>query len=262
MSVSNGAVRGDEFDQWMGDSPGVVHRHANVVDAESIEVPAKKTGRAKAQESKGFLKKHPMLAFAGLAVVGVAVASLVVDKDEPGTNAAVSPEVAEVVAKANGMQVQPPTAPVTTSAGADVAQTAASPAPAASNTAAIAAQAQPVTPASPPASVATPPPVVAAAPPAVPAPASRPASAPKPAPVVAPPSSPAAADANQLDAERRITLLRQEVARANAARNRAEQAARAGGGKFTVVAVLNDGVVVRDAQGHERVIGVGQGVGR
>lgn len=78
------------------------------------------------------------------------------------------------------------------------------------------------------------------------------------APAVAPPVPSAAPTlaATLESRERELALLRNALANERAARARAERSPS----RSTVTAVLRDGVVVRDASGNDRVVGVGQKV--
>lgn len=253
MSGKN-ETAGNEFDAWMGAGPSVKARASldDVVDAGVPEEPGDK-GRAgtKGAAVAGLLRKPTVLV---PLVIAVAVAGLVVVRGGGG-----EPNPAEGQYAAIG------TAPAETLAEVDAGAHDQDKPPAGEASG-------PLGP--PPEATAEPESVATEVPPAA-AVEARPEAEPtptlEPAPVAeAAPKAESDSQPTRKELELRIAALQNDLERAQQTRAanlrtirglRAEVAKREGQGSYSVVAVLNDGVVVRDGSGSERVYGLGARIG-
>lgn len=252
-------VEGNEFDRWMGGS-NRPSRSGGVVE-DPVEIEARVGGpRRKAKREPLPRKKKLMLLGGGVGIAALAcVAVVLVGKPKP---AEVSPDVAAIISKAS-------TVPAIQTERAQINQPAtpaAAPTPTPAEAMAALDAAAPLTP---PATAPAPAPAVA-----MPAPTAAPAVAATPAPevkapaavaaaktpVVTAPATPVAAapakDPALVAAEAELARLRRELKAARAA------ARPPAAPNYTLVAVLNDGAVVRDGAGRERVINVGTRIGK
>lgn len=231
MQADTDTIRGNEFDAFMQPPPAGDQTPARPASTAGTRArtlgngspPRPAVTAEPAHSHRKTMLAAGVLALLAVAGVGVWYSGVLAPKPLP-------PEVAAVVAAA-GMPA----------ANKPAAQHRVAPPPAAAPTPAPA----PVPPAT---EVGAP--IETAAPIA---PASTPSTTPA---ASSPEAAPAIPDlAATLEArERELALLRNALANERAARARAEHNPPRG----TVTAVLRDGVVVRDASGNERVVGVGQ----
>lgn len=229
-------VRGDEFDSWMGENNESARSVTPDEKAAATEVKATKR-RQKPVASPGTRKKKLLIVagLVGLAVLAATVVALVSGQDELGPP---SDQIAAVIERAK----QPPPAPA-----------AAAPAPA---------------PVKAPVSDAD----VAGAPEATLVAANQEKDEVAAHEIPAEREQPKEKDPPVSKTEReqlarkaasqavKITELQNDLYRAKQRAKAAKAAASAS--KYTLVAVLADGAVVRDEKGHERVIAVGGSVGK
>lgn len=268
---NDGSFKGDEFDVFMGAAPAAAagrpaQEAPPAVDAAHgapVDSPKRsKRGAQAAATGPAAKKKKLMLLGTVGAVVLVAGVGLVGMKrggaNAPGGDPSLSPEIAEVIAAAEKMGSNPPTPSPDYAIPTDDAVLAV---PGLELDGVVQPEA---VPASAPVAAATEvsPPVVQ---PAAAVAAVAPAAAPAPVAVVPAPAPAPAADTGEFT--RRIQALEGDLARARSGLKerdgriaRLEREARKG--DYTLVAVLNDGAVVRDSSGREQVITVGRKVGQ
>lgn len=255
--MSDFDIHGNEFDAWMTDKPNgqarqsappaPPHEEAVAVNAkQKAGVSGKNAEKATEAGKPKFKlnKQQKLIAIAGLAVGAiVGYSALSSQKNKAAADNGVSPDVAGVMEAAKSVPEK--------AEGKQVEKAAAAPVEALSSTetaAVVTAEAQqpaPVAPVAPVQQVAQEP---------VQKPVDKPAQPEKQ-------SAPVAGDAEKLKAiQSEVETIRAQMRNERQRRIAAEKAAAAKPKKQTVVAVLDDGVVVRDADGNEKVIRVGDGV--